>query len=85
MIAPPTSRTQGIEQPCRDAEREVDHAPIKDLFNLHQLISSNAQRVGHGEEERDPEHRPGRAIAARGGGVEPGLAEQIRDQQGREQ
>ena len=74
-----------VDQPRRHAEGDVDHAPVDDLLDLHQLVARDAEGVGHRVQQRDAEHRPGGAVAAQRRRVEPGLAEQVGDQERGEQ
>ena len=62
-----------VDQARHQAEEEIDHAPVDDLLDLHQLVSRDAEGVRHREEERDAEHRPGRVVPAQGRRVVPGL------------
>ena len=54
-----------VDQPRRQAEGKVDRTAIDDLFDLHQLVARDAERVSDRIEQRYAEHRPGRVAHAR--------------------
>ena len=74
-----------VDQPRDQAEREVDHAAVDDVLDLHQLVARDAEGVGQREQQRDAEHRPGGVVAAQRRRVVPGLDQQVGDQERRDQ
>ena len=74
-----------IDQPGRQAESEIDRASVDNLLDLHQLVASDAEGVGHRVQKRYAEHRPGGVAPPKCRRIDPRLCKQISNQDDRYQ